>query len=85
MAEQAISNGMTDLVSLGRQLLADPEWVKKVEDGRLSEIKQCRRCNAGCFGRVLKGLRVKCVLNPETGLEKYNRKYTRWAAEDKQA
>jgi hypothetical protein len=25
-------------------------------------------------------LRVKCVLNPESGLEKYNPQYTRWAA-----
>jgi len=79
MAERAVSEGLTDMVALGRQLIADPDWVNKVEGGRLSEIRKCRRCNIGCYARLFNGLRVKCVLNPESGLEKYNPEYTRWA------
>ena len=79
MAERAIHEGMTDMVSLGRALLADPEWANKVQSGRLSEIRKCTRCNIGCFARLFKGLRAQCVLNPETGLEKYNPAYTRWS------
>jgi 2,4-dienoyl-CoA reductase-like NADH-dependent reductase (Old Yellow Enzyme family) len=79
MAERAVREGMTDMVSLGRALLADPEWVNKVESGRLKEIRKCTRCNIGCFARLFKGLRVQCVLNPENGLEKYNPAYTRWS------
>lgn len=79
-AERALSTGMTDMVSLGRQLIVDPDWANKVKSGRLADIRKCDRCNRGCFARVFQGLRVKCVLNPESGLEKYNPQYTRWAA-----
>ena len=78
-AEEAVRDGLTDMVSLGRALIADPEWVNKVQDGRLSEIRKCTRCNIGCFARLFQGLRVRCVLNPESGLEKYNPDYTRRA------
>jgi len=36
-----------DLVSLGRALIADPEWVEKIRDGRLDEIKPFRRALLG--------------------------------------
>jgi dimethylglycine catabolism A len=78
-AEAAVREGLTDMVSLARPLLADPEWANKVESGRVSEIRKCTRCNIGCFARLFKGLRVQCVLNPEVGLEKYNPAYTRWS------
>ena len=32
-------NGEFDLISVGRSLIGDPEWVNKVRDGRLSEIR----------------------------------------------
>jgi 2,4-dienoyl-CoA reductase-like NADH-dependent reductase (Old Yellow Enzyme family) len=31
--------GDFDLVAVGRPILADPEWVKKIKDGRTSELK----------------------------------------------
>jgi 2-enoate reductase len=34
LAEEAIAQGKTDMVSLGRGLLTDPFWVRKVEEGR---------------------------------------------------
>ena len=78
-AEAAINSGLTDMVSLARPLLADPEWPNKVKSGRIREIRKCTRCNTGCFGRVFQGLQVRCEVNPETGLERYNPDYTRWA------
>ena len=78
-AVKAVEDGLTDMVSLARPLLADPEWANKVRDGRAAEINRCIRCNAGCFGRLFKGLTVNCVVNPETGLERYNPEYNRWA------
>ena len=78
-AEDAIVNGQTDMVSLARALLADPEWANKVKDGRVSDITKCIRCNKGCFGRLFAGLTVNCVLNPETGIERYNPEYSRWS------
>jgi 2,4-dienoyl-CoA reductase-like NADH-dependent reductase (Old Yellow Enzyme family) len=80
LAEKAVSEGMTDMVALGRQLIADPNWANKVKEGRLSDITKCTRCNIGCMARILGGLPVKCILNPESGLERYNPEYTQWAA-----
>ncbi len=40
--EQQFERGEFDIVALGRALLADPEWVNKVQDGRLSEITPFR-------------------------------------------
>ena len=71
---------MTDMISLGRPLIADPEWANKVESGRLDTITKCTRCNIGCYARIFQGLRIKCVCNPESGLERYNPRYTQWAA-----
>jgi len=71
MAEQAVSEGMTDLVGLGRPLIADPEWPLKTREGRVREIRACIRCNQGCFG----GLRdpkmpgLTCLYNPCAGRE----------------
>ena len=28
-----------DLIAVGRALLQDPEWVKKVKEGRMDELK----------------------------------------------
>jgi len=36
--QQQFERGEFDIVAVGRALLADPEWVNKIRDGRLSEI-----------------------------------------------
>ena len=71
MAEQAVSEAQTDLVGLGRPLIADPEWPLKVREGRTREIRSCIRCNQGCFGglRDLKMPGVTCLYNPSAGRE----------------
>ena len=38
LAEQALRDGMCDMVMLGRPLLADPEWPNKVYAGKVEEI-----------------------------------------------
>ena len=50
---------------------------------RLATITKCTRCNKGCYARIFQGLRIKCVCNPESGLERYNPQYTQWAARHK--
>ncbi|MBX3039109.1 MAG: NADH:flavin oxidoreductase [Bdellovibrionaceae bacterium] len=37
--EQRLSRGEFDLVAVGRALLADPEWARKVRESRQSELK----------------------------------------------
>ena len=35
MALEALENGETDMISLGRPLLADPDYVNKLRSGRV--------------------------------------------------
>lgn len=44
MAEQAIASGKVDMVSMGRQFFADPEFPNKAMEGRADEIRRCLRC-----------------------------------------
>jgi 2,4-dienoyl-CoA reductase-like NADH-dependent reductase (Old Yellow Enzyme family)/thioredoxin reductase len=43
-AERVIAEGKVDFVSLGRQLIADPEFANKAKNGRGEEIRRCVRC-----------------------------------------
>ncbi len=69
-AEAALEEGKTDMVSLGRPLLADSEWVRKVEDGRHGKIVKCIRCLT-CLRRTRNGLYIRCEVNPRLGAERY--------------
>ncbi len=53
---------------MGRQLLADPYWVKKVSEGRNDEIRRCIRCN-NCIEQYGMGQPVSCAINASTGRE----------------
>lgn len=49
VAEDILAKGRVDLVGIGRQLIADPFWPKKVLEGRAGEITACDSCNANCL------------------------------------
>ena len=46
---KAIADGRIDAMGVARQFLVDPEWVTKLLEDRLEEIKPCICCHAGCF------------------------------------
>lgn len=67
IAEEILSKGQADFVGLARPLLADPNWVKKIQAGKADEVKPCIRCCMGCVGsfedwNAARGL--KCSVNP---------------------
>ena len=70
-----LKNGKADIVSQGRQQIADPEWVNKVKEGRLDEIIKCTRCNIGCITRFVLALPARCILNPTVGQEQWMDEY----------
>ena len=70
LAERVIAEGQADFVSLGRALLADPEWPNKVQQGKEEEILPCIGCNYGCIERIDQDLDVRCNANPYLGREK---------------
>ncbi len=68
-ADQAIAEGKVDLVALGRQLMADPETVNKLERGQEDEIRPCTRCNI-CISRSHFEMKPpRCAVNPVLGRE----------------
>ena len=68
-AEKAIAAGKVDMVALGRQLIADPDTVNKLERGREEEIRPCIRCNT-CISRSHFGMKPpRCAVNPVFGRE----------------
>lgn len=56
-AEAALASGACDLVALGRSLLAEPNWVQKVQSGRQAALKRCKSCD-----RCMELFRAKEVL-----------------------
>jgi NADPH-dependent glutamate synthase beta subunit-like oxidoreductase len=76
LAERVIRERKADMVTLGRQLIADPQWPNKLRGGRVDEVTSCIRCNV-CLARFNRGHRVRCPLNPEVGRERYYVKYQR--------
>ena len=70
LAERVIAEGQADMVSIGRGLLADPFWVKKLAEGRKEHIRPCISCHEGCMGRLVSGKPISCAVNPSCGRER---------------
>jgi 2,4-dienoyl-CoA reductase-like NADH-dependent reductase (Old Yellow Enzyme family)/thioredoxin reductase len=67
--ERAIREGKCDIITLGRPLVADPEWVNKVRAGRYEDVRPCISCCIGCHNKVLAGEPMSCILNVLVGRE----------------
>jgi 2,4-dienoyl-CoA reductase-like NADH-dependent reductase (Old Yellow Enzyme family) len=67
IAEQALESGDCDIVAMTRALIADPDLVQKVRDGR--RIRHCVGANQGCVDRMVGGLPITCFHNPDVGRE----------------
>ena len=66
--EQAVIRGDTDMVSLGRALLADPMWPIKAQRGLVDDIRPCTSCN-WCIRELAQSRSVACAENPRCGHE----------------
>lgn len=73
LAADILHTGMADLIALGRESLADPEFPNKVAEGRVNEIAPCigclQRCNNGGVGVDENDTGVSCLVNPFIGKE----------------
>ncbi|MFC3677652.1 oxidoreductase [Ferrovibrio xuzhouensis] len=63
-AEALLQEGRADMVGMARQLLADPDWVKKLEDNRADQIVRCIYCNV-CKQLDENFKEVNCFLWPK--------------------
>lgn len=64
VAEDILSNGRADMVSMARPLLADPDFVNKAAEGKPEQINTCIACNQACLDHVFSGKRASCLVNP---------------------
>ncbi|CDG95516.1 FAD-dependent oxidoreductase [Xenorhabdus bovienii] len=64
VAEQTLSEGCADMVSMARPFLADAEFVLKAEQDRADEINTCIGCNQACLDRIFVGKLTSCLVNP---------------------
>jgi 2,4-dienoyl-CoA reductase-like NADH-dependent reductase (Old Yellow Enzyme family) len=76
----AIREGRCDMVSLGRQMLADPDYANKVRAGE--QFEKCSRC-CECLLRTARGLTVRCQQNRNLGRERFMAEYQRPARRHK--
>ena len=74
----AVAEGKIDAVGVARQFLADGQWITKLIEDRLEDIRPCICCHNGCFNFCshkghandqslfdTMGL-ARCAINPET-------------------
>ena len=66
VATDVVASGMADFVSLGRTLIADPDWVDKL--ARNEPIRRCLACNT-CVNEMRGGTPLRCVVNGAAGRE----------------
>jgi 2,4-dienoyl-CoA reductase-like NADH-dependent reductase (Old Yellow Enzyme family)/thioredoxin reductase len=69
LADSILASNKADFVAMGRASLADPAMPIKAQEGRFEDIRRCIGCNDGCIGTLFGDQPIRCVLNPELGLE----------------
>jgi 2,4-dienoyl-CoA reductase (NADPH2) len=64
LAEEIISSGKADAVSMARPLLADPHFVLKAKNNQSNLINTCVGCNQACLDQIFSGEIASCLVNP---------------------
>lgn len=67
LAERLLATGQADLIGLARTLLADPDWPKKVREGREDQVVRCISINV-CKALDENFKKVRCYLWPRGSL-----------------
>jgi dimethylamine/trimethylamine dehydrogenase len=63
-----INRGIVDFIGAARPSIADPFLPKKIEEGRIDEIRECIGCN-NCYVGDGKSSPLRCTQNPTIGEE----------------
>ena len=64
LAEQILSDGHADMISMARPFLADSDFVLKAEAGKADEINTCIACNQACLDHAFQNKIASCLVNP---------------------
>ncbi|MFV2031626.1 MAG: FAD-dependent oxidoreductase [Gammaproteobacteria bacterium] len=63
-----IKRGVLDLIGAARPSIADPFLPRKIEQGRLEDIRECIGCNI-CVAQDMLAAPIRCTQNPTQGEE----------------
>jgi len=63
-----VNRGIVDFIGAARPSIADPFLPKKIEEGRLDDIRECIGCN-NCYVGDSKATPIRCTQNPTIGEE----------------
>jgi 2,4-dienoyl-CoA reductase (NADPH2) len=63
-AEEILSSGQADMVSMARPFLADAAFVEKAKAGKPQQINTCIACNQACLDHYFVGEVSSCLVNP---------------------
>jgi dimethylamine/trimethylamine dehydrogenase len=63
-----IKRGILDFIGAARPSIADPFLPKKIEEGRIDDIRECIGCNV-CIAYDGYGVPLRCTQNPSMGEE----------------
>lgn len=65
IVDELLAKGDADLIGMGRGLIAEPDWVHKVQWGSEDTLRKCISCNVGCAGnRIGVNRPIRCTVNP---------------------
>ena len=63
-----INRGVLDMIGAARPSIADPFLPKKIEEGRIEDIRECIGCNI-CVSGQFQNVNYRCTQNPTAGEE----------------
>ena len=69
-AEKVLEEGKADFIGVGRAMIADPEWAKKVAEGRVEDIRPCIYCNECVGNQIIHCHAIRCSVNIQAGKER---------------
>ncbi|MDD3580276.1 MAG: NADH:flavin oxidoreductase [Desulfobacca sp.] len=75
LAEEILERGRADLIGLARVLWADPDWPRKVQQARESEIIHCDPGCDTCMQMVMRGKPAFCVRWPVEKMRTWKTKF----------
>lgn len=70
--EKAITEGQTDIISMGRKMLTDLHLPRKLTEGKQQDIRACIYCYT-CISAIYINQPARCAVNLETGFEHLHR------------
>ncbi|MEP5154375.1 NADPH-dependent 2,4-dienoyl-CoA reductase [Planktotalea sp.] len=69
VAEEVLSGGSADMVSMARPFLADANFVQKAIEDKADHIAPCIACNQACLDHTFGGKMTSCLVNPRACFE----------------